>query len=333
MGSTDKTSSKILREPNIEFWQGGHDIDGGEDPDSDDASHSGRHAVAEDPPSQLIGQFLHGQTASRGDVSLDMDLEMDELRHEVAPVAPVPKSPAPLPPKPASDPNAPKEIRVSFHPPGSGSGGAATDTSTETPRRHVQHRSSPSNNDISRSSGAEEEVLKPAPASSFRKQSTLLLAKTRSRLMDPPEESDLRSGRGMRSGPLWSGMLGRAAGEDNDEDDLLLEEDLPEEYKKANLRLVLIAWHALFGRKVRRETRSSSLEYVTKVLVCLLVATLLWLVKTLIIKVFASSFQVSIYFDRIQQSLFNQYVIETLSGPPNIEIQRIGEEVEKFEEE
>ncbi|XP_031385031.1 mechanosensitive ion channel protein 5-like [Punica granatum] len=425
MGSTDKTSSKILREPNIEFWQGGHDIDGGEDPDSDDASHSGRHAVAEDPPSQLIGQFLHGQTASRGDVSLDMDLEMDELRHEVAPVAPVPKSPAPLPPKPASDPNAPKEIRVSFHPPGSGSGGAATDTSTETPRRHVQHRSSPSNNDISRSSGAEEEVLKPAPASSFRKQSTLLLAKTRSRLMDPPEESDLRSGRGMRSGPLWSGMLGRAAGEDNDEDDLLLEEDLPEEYKKANLSamtllqwvslfsmiaalvctltipilkgrdiwklklwkwevmvlvlicgrlvsgwvirvlvffiernfmlrkrvlyfvygirkavqnclwlgLVLIAWHALFGRKVRRETRSSSLEYVTKVLVCLLVATLLWLVKTLIIKVFASSFQVSIYFDRIQQSLFNQYVIETLSGPPNIEIQRIGEEVEKFEEE
>lgn len=29
----------------------------------------------------------------------------------------------------------------------------------------------------------------------------------------------------------------------------------------------------------------------------------------------------STYFDRIQESLFNQYVIETLSGPPVIEIQ------------
>ncbi|PKI38312.1 hypothetical protein CRG98_041297 [Punica granatum] len=244
--------------------------------------------------------------------------------------------------------------------------------------------------------------------------------------MDPPEESDLHSGRGMRSGPLRSVMLGRAAGEDNDEDDLLLEEDLPEEYKKANLSamtllqwvslfsmiaalvctltipilkgrdiwklklwkwevmvlvlicgrlvsgwvirvlvffiernfmlrkrvlyfvygirkavqnclwlgLVLIAWRVLFDKKVQRETRSSSLEYVTKVLVCLLVGTLLWLLKTLILKVLASSFHVSTFFDRIQESLFNQYVIETLSGPPNIEIQRIGEEEEeKFEEE
>ncbi|PKI26320.1 hypothetical protein CRG98_048991, partial [Punica granatum] len=52
-------------------------------------------------------------------------------------------------------------------------------------------RSSPSNNDVRRSSGSEEEMLKPTPASSFRKQSSLLRAKTRSRLMDPPEESDL----------------------------------------------------------------------------------------------------------------------------------------------
>ncbi|KAJ6885272.1 LOW QUALITY PROTEIN: hypothetical protein NC651_026012 [Populus alba x Populus x berolinensis] len=82
------------------------------------------------------------------------------------------------------------------------------------------------------------------------------------------------------------------------------------------LGLVLIAWHCLFDKKVERETRSDKLRYVTKVLVCLVVGTLLWLVKTLVVKVLASSFHVSTYFDRIQESLFNQYVIETLSGPP-----------------
>ncbi len=34
----------------------------------------------EDPPSKLIGQFLHKQRAS-SEMSLDMDLEMDELRN------------------------------------------------------------------------------------------------------------------------------------------------------------------------------------------------------------------------------------------------------------
>ncbi|KAK3433380.1 hypothetical protein EUGRSUZ_D00926 [Eucalyptus grandis] len=96
------------------------------------------------------------------------------------------------------------------------------------------------------------------------------------------------------------------------------------------LGLVLIAWHALFDKKVERETNSDRLRYVTKVLVCFLVGTLLWLIKTLIIKVLASSFHVSTYFERIQKSLFNQYVIETLSGPPVIEIWRRQEEEEKI---
>ncbi|XP_019059107.1 PREDICTED: mechanosensitive ion channel protein 4-like [Tarenaya hassleriana] len=99
------------------------------------------------------------------------------------------------------------------------------------------------------------------------------------------------------------------------------------------LGLVLIAWHFLFDKKVERETRSSTLTYVTKVLVCLLVAVIVWLVKTLLVKVLASSFHMSTYFDRIQESLFTQYVIETLSGPPLIEIQRIEEEEEKLSNE
>ncbi|KAK3422437.1 hypothetical protein EUGRSUZ_G02897 [Eucalyptus grandis] len=96
------------------------------------------------------------------------------------------------------------------------------------------------------------------------------------------------------------------------------------------LGLVLIAWHALFDKKVERETNSDRLRYVTKVLVCFLVGTLLWLIKTLIIKVLAWSFHVSTYFERIQKSLFNQYVIETLSGPPVIEIWRRQEEEEEI---
>ncbi|KAF5180518.1 Mechanosensitive ion channel protein [Thalictrum thalictroides] len=95
------------------------------------------------------------------------------------------------------------------------------------------------------------------------------------------------------------------------------------------LGLVLIAWHFMFDSKVEREVNSKALPYVTKILVCFLVGTLIWLVKTLFVKVLASTFHVSTYFDRIQDSLFNQYVIETLSGPPLIQLQNIREDEEK----
>ncbi|CAL5210178.1 unnamed protein product [Lathyrus oleraceus] len=99
------------------------------------------------------------------------------------------------------------------------------------------------------------------------------------------------------------------------------------------LGLVLIAWHFLFDKRVQRETKGVFLQYVTKVLVCFLVGTLVWLLKTLVVKVLASSFHVSTYFDRIQESLFNQFVIETLSGPPLVEIRRAEEEEERLADE
>lgn len=61
----------------------------------------------------------------------------------------------------------------------------------------------------------------------------------------------------------------------------------------------------------------------------MLIGTMLWLVKTLMVKVLASSFHVSTFFDRIQESLFNQYVIETLSGLPLLEIHRSQEEEDR----
>ncbi|KAM3388845.1 hypothetical protein ACQJBY_011148 [Aegilops geniculata] len=90
------------------------------------------------------------------------------------------------------------------------------------------------------------------------------------------------------------------------------------------LGAALISWHLLFDNGDRLETQTLVLHYVTKVLLCLLVATVIRLVKTLLVKVLASSFHVSTYFDRIQDALFNQYVIETLSGPPLVDdVQRL----------
>ncbi|KAJ3680467.1 hypothetical protein LUZ60_016745 [Juncus effusus] len=94
------------------------------------------------------------------------------------------------------------------------------------------------------------------------------------------------------------------------------------------LGLVLISWHYLFDK---RTSRSPILPYVSKILLCLLVATILRLVKTLLVKVLASSFHVSTYFDRIQEALFNQYIIETLSGPPIYEEDHTMAEVQKLQ--
>jgi len=42
-------------------------------------------------------------------------------------------------------------------------------------------------------------------------------------------------------------------------------------------------------------------------------------VKTFALKVLASKFNVRNFFERIQESVFHQYVLQTLSGPPLIE--------------
>ncbi|XP_071695296.1 mechanosensitive ion channel protein 8-like [Rutidosis leptorrhynchoides] len=97
------------------------------------------------------------------------------------------------------------------------------------------------------------------------------------------------------------------------------------------LGLVLIAWHYMFDEKV--EGHIGFLSVLNKLMVCMLVATSLWLVKTLMVKVLASSFHVKKFFDRIQDALFNQYVIETLSGPPLVEIQNSQIEEEKTMQE
>ncbi|KAJ7563222.1 hypothetical protein O6H91_03G101500 [Diphasiastrum complanatum] len=86
---------------------------------------------------------------------------------------------------------------------------------------------------------------------------------------------------------------------------------------------VLLAWRFLFDTSVEQSSRSyKAVTYVTNLLLCFLIATIIWLLKILGVKILASSFHVSTYFERIQDSLFNQYILETLSGPPLIATHR-----------
>ncbi|KAJ4784698.1 Mechanosensitive ion channel family protein [Rhynchospora pubera] len=94
------------------------------------------------------------------------------------------------------------------------------------------------------------------------------------------------------------------------------------------LGLVLLTWHLLLDDNLVGNLKT--LQYVTKVLLCLLIAALFHLGKTLLVKLLASSFHYSTYFERIQEALFHQYVIETLSGPPVIEIQIAKNEEEQL---
>ncbi|KAF9600450.1 hypothetical protein IFM89_009365 [Coptis chinensis] len=405
----DPNGNKIWSDKSYEFWKDGNgDVSNVVGQYGGNVDFSQKNAVMEDPPSKLIGQFLNKQKSS-GVVSLDMDLEMDELQSDRLP--PIAESQSINQPVSTS-----REIRVSFQQPDSG----RVEIAPVPIERHYKESSEEEDydhNHIPKSSNAgsyqRDEVLRCTSNASFRRNPLLSRIKTKSRLIDPPEDQY------RKSGPIKSGFLGRP--NDEDEDDPFAVEDLPDDFKKGNvntltilqwvslilivfvfvctltlpsfkkktlwelefwkwellilvlicgrllsgwgirivvffvernfllrkrvlyfvygvrkavqnslwLGLVLLAWHIMFDREVEREVKNKALPYVTKVLMCFLVSTLIWLVKTLFVKVLASSFHVSAYFDRIQDSLFNQYVIETLSGPPLIQLESNHEDEEK----
>lgn len=94
------------------------------------------------------------------------------------------------------------------------------------------------------------------------------------------------------------------------------------------LSLILVAWVFLFNRDVDRSRAATKiLNAITRTLISLLTGSFLWLVKTLLLKILAANFNVVNFFDRIQDSVFHQYVLQTLSGPPLIEeAERVGRE-------
>lgn len=86
------------------------------------------------------------------------------------------------------------------------------------------------------------------------------------------------------------------------------------------LTLILITWLSLFNNGVDRSaTATRVLDYITWTIVSLLICSFLWLFKTLLLKMLASSFHVNTFFDRVQESIFHQYVLQVLSGPPLME--------------
>ncbi|CAN1192546.1 Mechanosensitive ion channel protein 8 [Linum perenne] len=387
--STPSTSPTVRREPSFGF-----------------SSQS-----QEDPPTRMIHQFLSQQQNS-GEISLDMDMEMDELKA----LDEMPQ-PSHINHPGGSPMSRRSSIRVSF---ADTEAAAAAAAAAESLRwRHKEH-----NQTAPSLSPSHEAVIRCTSNKSFRKQaSSLSRLKTKSRLLDPPEDQMGRMSEIIaKSGQLYrSGMMSKT-GDEDDDDDLELE-DFPDDFRKtkmnfstilqwvtliaiiialfcsllipslekkmiAQLRLwkwevlllvlicgrlvsgwgirilvylvernfllrkrvlyfvyglkngvqnclwlglVLLAWMLLFDKKVEQEARDRVivLKYLTKFLVCCLVANFIWLLKTLLVKVLASSFHVSTYFDRIQESLFNQFVIETLSGPPLIEQQRTQEDMER----
>ncbi|WOG81483.1 hypothetical protein DCAR_0100632 [Daucus carota subsp. sativus] len=86
------------------------------------------------------------------------------------------------------------------------------------------------------------------------------------------------------------------------------------------LTLILITWLSLFNNGVHRSaTATKVLDYITWTIVSMLICSFLWLFKTLLLKMLASSFHVTTFFDRVQESIFHQYVLQVLSGPPLLE--------------
>ncbi|KAI9186468.1 hypothetical protein LWI28_017535 [Acer negundo] len=419
----NNNSSAILRESSYDFWNNKEKNtntnklenvkscgSGGGEEESFDFMQQGQR-VEEDPPTKLIGQFMHKQKAS-GEISIDFEV-MDELEQPTSSDNIASHNTQTLP----TVSESPTTQRVSSE------------------SLSVKRRNSKSNSNSYKNSQQVEsdgEVVKCSSNKSLeqnvsfnRRRYSGLMSKDRSRLLDQPSEKlEPKSGKIMgKSGLLKSEFLGKNLNEE--EDDPLLEEDMPDEFKKGKfsiwvllewtsliviiaslvcsltikklkgrnlwrvklwkwevfvlvlicgrlvsswivriavfsiernfllrkrvlyfvcglrkavqnclwLGLVLIAWHYLIDKIVERETNSTVPQFVTKILVCFLVGVLLWLVKILFVKVLASSFHVSAYFDRIQDSLFNQYVIKTLSGPPLIELKKAEEEEERLKSE
>ncbi|XP_058106250.1 mechanosensitive ion channel protein 10-like [Magnolia sinica] len=89
------------------------------------------------------------------------------------------------------------------------------------------------------------------------------------------------------------------------------------------ISLVLLAWTLIFDPEVEVSSRSRRLlKKVTRVLIAALVGSIIWLVKIVLVKMLASSFHVSTFFDRMKESVFHQYILETLSGEPLGEVSR-----------
>lgn len=80
------------------------------------------------------------------------------------------------------------------------------------------------------------------------------------------------------------------------------------------LGLVLLAWTCMFNAQVPKKNKV--VKKVFQLLVAILLGATIWLVKIILVKTLASSFHVRTYFDRMKESVFHHYILDTLSGIP-----------------
>ncbi|KAK7360597.1 hypothetical protein VNO77_02604 [Canavalia gladiata] len=81
------------------------------------------------------------------------------------------------------------------------------------------------------------------------------------------------------------------------------------------LGLVLLSYWSVVFDDVQKKNHKF-LNKVFQALVAVLVGAIIWLVKIVLVKMLASSFHVTTYFDRMKESVFHHYILETLSAPP-----------------
>ncbi|RDX96969.1 Mechanosensitive ion channel protein 6, partial [Mucuna pruriens] len=80
------------------------------------------------------------------------------------------------------------------------------------------------------------------------------------------------------------------------------------------LGLVLVSYWSVVFDDVQKKNHKF-LNKMFQALVAVLVGATIWLVKIVLVKMLASSFHVTTYFDRMKESVFHHYILETLSGP------------------
>ncbi|KAK9667753.1 hypothetical protein RND81_13G009400 [Saponaria officinalis] len=80
------------------------------------------------------------------------------------------------------------------------------------------------------------------------------------------------------------------------------------------LGLVLLAWTCVFDAQVHKKNKV--VKKVSQFLIAVLVGATIWLIKIVLVKTLASSFHVRTYFDRMKESVFHHYILDSLSGAP-----------------
>ncbi|XP_058086346.1 mechanosensitive ion channel protein 10-like [Magnolia sinica] len=94
------------------------------------------------------------------------------------------------------------------------------------------------------------------------------------------------------------------------------------------LGLVLLSWFLMFNHEIKAMKRPKHhhlLDKVWRALIAVMIGAIIWLIKILLVKVLASSFHVATFFDRMKESVFHHYILETLSGPPLDDVARMAD--------